>query len=67
MAANIACTVCGARPFPELALPEIVRQDFDLLKLAQRESGTGDKKVTWWEPADETKGLWFCPLHKPGK
>jgi hypothetical protein len=33
MSANIFCVECGARPFPELALPEIVREDFDLLKI----------------------------------
>jgi hypothetical protein len=32
MPANIFCVVCGARPYPELSLPEAVRQDFDLRK-----------------------------------
>jgi hypothetical protein len=29
---EIKCIECGARPYPELSLPEVVRQDFDLLK-----------------------------------
>ena len=67
MTANIFCCVpgCGARPFPELSLPAVVRQDFDLLKLVKREGKDGDKKVTWWEPADETEGQWFCSQHRP--
>jgi hypothetical protein len=56
--ANIICCVCGARPFP----PDGVRQTYDLLKLAQRE----DKKTgeTYWAPADETEGEWFCERHR---
>jgi hypothetical protein len=30
--AIIACFDCGARPYPELSLPRIVRADFDLHK-----------------------------------
>jgi hypothetical protein len=68
MAANIFCCVCHARPYPELSLPEIVREEDDLLKLVERSSGAGDKKVTRWEPAGEGEGgQWFCPLHRPGK
>jgi hypothetical protein len=33
LSANIFCRVCGARPYPELSLPEVVRQDFDLKKV----------------------------------
>jgi hypothetical protein len=32
MSANIFCTKCGARPFPELGPPG-THQDFDLLKI----------------------------------
>jgi hypothetical protein len=68
MAAGIFCVICGARPFPELSLPTVVRQDFDLRKLVQREGRDKDgKKTTWWAPADESEGQWFCPLHKPAK
>ena len=34
--AGIKCSCCGARPHPELSLPEIVREDFDLLKIDGR-------------------------------
>jgi hypothetical protein len=59
MAADIFCTICGARPFPELTLPTIVRADHDLRKL-KRESKGGD---TWWAPADVDEGQWFCSAH----
>jgi hypothetical protein len=68
MAANIACVICGARPFPELALPAIVREEFDLLKLVQRQGKDEDgEKITYWAPAGENESQWFCPLHRPGK
>ena len=31
--AGIKCAACSARPYPELSLPEIVRENFDLLKI----------------------------------
>jgi hypothetical protein len=57
---NIACCRCGARPYPELGLPETVRETFDLikLKLVMRDGGK------WWTPADENEGQWFCELHR---
>jgi hypothetical protein len=43
MAANIFCGVCGARPFPEFGPPG-TRQDFDLIKLAERKDAkTGER------------------------
>jgi hypothetical protein len=68
MAANIFCRVCGARPYPELSLPTVVREEFDLLKLVQREGKDKDgKKINWWEPAGIGEGAWFCSQHRPGK
>jgi hypothetical protein len=29
---NMACSQCGARPYPELSLPDVVRQTYDLRK-----------------------------------
>jgi hypothetical protein len=49
--ANIACAVCGARPYPVLGPPG-TRQDFDLMKL--KESGA---------PAGQGKGAWYCSRH----
>jgi hypothetical protein len=49
--ANIACVVCGARPYPEIGRPG-TRQDFDLPKL--KESGA---------PAGEGEGAWHCSRH----
>jgi hypothetical protein len=48
LGANIACCICGARPYP----PEGVREDFDLLKLKADGS-----------PAGEGEGAWYCSLH----
>jgi hypothetical protein len=31
--ASIKCAVCGSRPFPELALPQVVPECFDLIKI----------------------------------
>ena len=48
--ARIVCCVCGARPFPEISLPEVVRSGFDLVKL----DGQG-------RPSDQGRG--FCSRH----
>jgi hypothetical protein len=51
--AKIACVRCGARPWPELALPEIVRQTFDLLRLDDQA-----------RPAESpAPGNWHCERH----
>jgi hypothetical protein len=34
--AGIKCCVCGARPYPELSLPEVVPQTYDLMKIRGR-------------------------------
>jgi hypothetical protein len=34
--AHIACCVCGARPYPELALPQAVPECFDLIKIGDK-------------------------------
>jgi hypothetical protein len=62
MAANIACVICGARPYPDLG-PTGTREDFDLLKLVEREIDYG--KIIW-APAGDTEGEWFCSLHRRG-
>jgi hypothetical protein len=60
---DIKCFACGARPYPSLSLPEVVRSTFDLLKLVERKDAkTGE--VRWWAPADVDEGLWFCERHR---
>jgi hypothetical protein len=56
--ANIRCIECGARPYPELALPAVVREEFDLIKL--KPNGA---------PADanDSDGRWYCPQHRKPK
>jgi hypothetical protein len=46
---EIKCVVCGARPWPELSLPEVVRQDFDLMKLRPNgvAAGINDADARW--------------------
>ena len=61
MAANIACVICGARPYPELGPPG-TREDFNLLKLVERQSADGKSK--WWAPAGAGEGRWFCSRHR---
>jgi hypothetical protein len=64
MAANIACCICGARPYPELGPPGR-REDFELLKLVEREADDGEGK--WWAPASENDGAEYCSEHwRPG-
>jgi hypothetical protein len=62
MAANIACVICGARPFPELGPPGTV-EDHDLRKLRLVERKADDGKSEWWVPADAGEGGWFCSDH----
>jgi len=48
MGANIACVVCGARPYA----PPGFDESFDLMKLT--EAG---------KPAGEGEGCWYCSRH----
>jgi hypothetical protein len=43
--AGIKCVECGARPYPEIALPEIVRQDFDLRKIGDEWRCSQHRKI----------------------
>jgi hypothetical protein len=69
--ARILCCRCGARPFPKLSLPIIVRQDFSLMKLAKlrveaEHEGEGKpegKRAPRWRPAAPNEGEWFCSQH----
>jgi hypothetical protein len=62
---DIKCFVCHARLYPELSLPEVVRESFDLIKLVEnRDDKTGE--ILWWRSAGPDEGLWFCRLHRAG-
>ena len=62
MPANIACVICGARPFPQLGPPETA-EDHDLRKLKLVARKTDDGKSNRWVPADAGEGDWFCSAH----
>jgi hypothetical protein len=62
MPANIACMICGARPFPQLGPPETA-EDHNLRKLKLVERKTENGKTKWWAPADAGEGDWFCSAH----
>jgi hypothetical protein len=62
--AEIKCCVCGARPYSELSLPEVVREDFGLMKLkpVERKDEKGET-VTSWVAAGPGEGEWRCSQH----
>jgi hypothetical protein len=55
--AVIRCTVCGARPYPELSLPKVIRQDFDLMKLTDKGLPAGEGEVGEWRCSRHFKRL----------
>jgi hypothetical protein len=63
--AGILCAVCHARPFPQLSLPEAVREEHDLLKLAEHvDEKSGETKWLRIAEADDASAVWYCPRHR---